>query len=273
MNSEVAYFGDKGSFASLVAKKRYANARLVPIPTVGEVAEYVQKKKNRLGIVPIENSSGGFIYETVDALVNKSHRLFIQEELGIHVRLALLGRKGDEIKHIYSHFAPIHHCGEWIRKNHPGAELHKVTSTSQAAQLAAHHKHSAALSTRDSAVIYGLDILKYPVRQPEVNMTQFFALGLEPNPRGGTETSFAVTLKNESGSLYRFLKPFSDAHLNLKRMISRNVMGHPNTYVFFVCVEANEKAKPMQHALKKAWKHSLDIRTLGSYPTRKPYSS
>ncbi len=39
MSSEVAYFGEKGSFASLVAQRRYSNASLVSIPTAAEVIE------------------------------------------------------------------------------------------------------------------------------------------------------------------------------------------------------------------------------------------
>ncbi len=273
MNFEIAYFGEKGSFTSIVAQKRYANAKLVSIPTVPEVVKYVQENKRRLGVVPIENSSGGFINETIDALINKSCNLFIQEELGVKVKLALLGRKNEEIKHIYSHFAPLNHCESWLKKNYPRAELHQVTSTTQAAKWAAHNKNSAAISTKNAAAIYELEILKYPLIQHIENMTQFFTLGHEPNPKGGNETSLIVALKNVHGSLQKFLKPFSDERLNLKRIVSRNVMGHPNTYVFFIGVEANEQSKSMKRALNAAARYAQDIRTLGSYPAKAPYSS
>ena len=48
-----------------------------------------------LGIVPIENSSGGTVYDSVDLLIRHAGRVFIHEELALDVRIALLGRAGE----------------------------------------------------------------------------------------------------------------------------------------------------------------------------------
>ena len=270
---EIAYLGPKGSFASLVAQKRHPAARLTPLPSISEVVEYVQQKKNRLGIVPIENSSAGIILETIDAFMSPSFHLVIQEELGIHVRLAFLGRKNREIKAIYSHFAPLHHCENWIKRNHPHAEARRVSSTSEAVRIVAREQNSAALATRDAAALYKLDVLEFPVEKHIVNVTQFFTIGHRPSERNNTETSLLISLKNKCGSLCEFLKPFAREKVNLKRIVSRNVIGHPNTYVFFIGVEASERDRAVQRALEKARRHAVDIRMLGSYPTKKPYLS
>lgn len=270
--TEIAYLGPRGSFASLVAQKKHPSARLHSFPTIPEVAEFVQHKGNRHGIVPIENSSAGIILETIDALIARPS-LVIREELGIRVRLAFLGRKNREIKVIYSHFAPLHHCDRWIKKNYPSAEVRRVSSTSEAVRIASREKNAAALATRDAASLYKLDVLEFPVEKEVVNVTNFFELGQNPNPRKNTETSLLVALKNESGSLSNFLIPFGKAKVNLKRIVSRNIIGQPHTYVFFIGVEAAEKDPKVRLALKKAGKHAVEIRILGSYPTQKPYLS
>lgn len=270
---EVGYLGPNGSFSHLVAQKRLPRAKLTPLPSIPEIVDYVRAAPSRRGIVPIENSSGGMILDTVDVLVDRSFNLVVQEELAMHVRLAFLGRKNQEIKAIYSHFAPLHHCGGWIRRNHPAAEVRRVASTSEAVRIAAREKGAAALATRDAAALYHLDVLEFPVEKRVLNVTQFFMLGHQPNARNGTQTSLVAALKNRCGSLCDFLKPFASQRVNLKRIVSRNVVGQPNTYVFFVGVEATGRDPSMQRALRQCLSAAVEVRTLGSYPVKRPYFS
>ena len=64
--SPIACLGPEGSFSHLIATKRFPNENLVLINSVEEVFEWLADKPDARGIVPIENSSGGFIIDTVD---------------------------------------------------------------------------------------------------------------------------------------------------------------------------------------------------------------
>ncbi len=272
--TELVYFGKPGSFTHLVAKKIPGKPRLVSRGTVQEVFEYVKQKKSRLGIVPIENSSSGMIPDTVDHLVGEKHGLIIQEEHAINVKLALLGKKGRAIKKVYSHFAPFQHCQEWLKRHYPDAEQIIVESTSAAAMRAGKERYAAAIAPRTAAAKYKLDVLQFPINERVPNRTQFFVLGHEKKQSGeARETSLSVILKNKVGSLCSFLKPFSDNGINLKRIISRNIVGHPNTYVFFVGVEAPIGDAAMKKAMDGARTHCSEIRVLGSYPVYPPFES
>jgi chorismate mutase / prephenate dehydratase len=279
MNStELVYFGKPGSFTHLVAQQISPKARLISKGTVQEVVDYVQKKKSRRGIVPIENSSGGMIPDTVDHLVSEENRkLMIQEEYALNVRLALLGKKKDRLlKKVYSHFVPFHHCGKWLKENYPDVEQVVVESTSAAALSASQEKYAAAIAPQSAAVDYQLDILHFPINADVRNLTQFFVLGHGSNKKtkkSKEETSLSVVLKNEIGSLCHFLKPFALHGINLKRITSRNVMGQPNTYIFFVGIEAGMKDKGMIKAMDAARNHCSKIRVLGSYPVYPPFES
>ena len=56
----VNYLGPEGTFSHILARKRFArNALLTPCPTIEAVFERVVASTDGLGIVPIENSSGG----------------------------------------------------------------------------------------------------------------------------------------------------------------------------------------------------------------------
>jgi prephenate dehydratase len=93
-SAAVAYLGPEGTFSHLVALRRYPKGKGLPCATISEVFHAVRSGAAASGIVPIENSSGGTITETVDLLIEEAGHLFVTEELALDVRLALLGKKG-----------------------------------------------------------------------------------------------------------------------------------------------------------------------------------
>ncbi len=272
----IGYLGPEGTFAHLAVQRRFGKGRrLVPLPTVKEVFDFVLRGgKADMGIVPIENSSGGTIYDTVDRLVDHRYPLFIQESLSINVRLALLGRNREKIRVIYSHFVPLYHCEKWLHRHFPKAELRETSSTAKAVKAAAEEEGAAAIGNQQAGEIYQLKILEYPIEQDVPNVTQFFVLGHRSLiPRDASRSTMIVALPNQPGALVDFLEPFRDAGINLSRIISRPVSGHPNTYVFLVDLVGKGNDPAVKKALTQAHKVSESIRSLGSYPVREPYES
>lgn len=273
--STVGYLGPEETFAHLVAKKRYGrDHELIPLPSISEVFCSVAERRVKLGVVPIENSSGGTIYETVDCFVEKQFPVFIQEELSIQVNLALVGRRGVPTKVLYSHFAPLHHCAKWISEMFPKVKRHAVSSTAMAASLAASEPGAVALSTRSAAKQYDLDILKYPVDQDVQNVTQFFSIGLRDTSRQHHEKlTLIAKLSNKPGSLLDFLYPFKQNGINLSRILSRPIAGEPNAYVFFIDVIDTNKNSLLKVAIKGAKSACESMRCAGVYPINRQYKS
>jgi chorismate mutase/prephenate dehydratase len=276
-NRETVYLGPAGTFAYEVAKKRYGHngCRLVSKENIEGVCKYVARRKSSRGIVPIENSSGGYIYSVVDALLDDRLDLHIEEELSIDVKLALLARQGDTIERIYTHFVPKHHCRDWLQKHHPTAKIIEVGSTACAAREASSDHHSAALSNRIAAKIYHLDVITYPIPSSiAVNVTQFFVLRKsEMIQKGANKTTLAVKLTNHPGSLYDFLKPFADAKINLSRIISRPIEGKPKEAAFLIDIDEDILRDKLANSLLIAKKHAENVRVLGSYLSRPAYCS
>jgi prephenate dehydratase len=272
---EVAYLGPVGTYSLLVAEKRYGKkCKFTPLPTVLDVCSYVSGKDNRRGIIPIENSSGGAIYETVDILLANKPRIHILEELTLNVRLALLGRKGEKIKTLYSHFAPLEHCVPWVRRHLPRAERKVVTSTAAAAELAAERRYSAALGNRKLGRIYGLDILVYPVEVETQNMTIFLNIaGKKREIANPKKTTLVVRLPNMPGSLCSFLDIFRGENVNLSRILSQPIRGCPREYAFLVDIDGAKDSPAVQRALKAARKTCVELRSAGSYPIGPSYQS
>ncbi|MFC1498970.1 prephenate dehydratase [Verrucomicrobiota bacterium] len=280
---EIIYLGPEGTYSSQVAQKRYKRNRVAYkcFSTVREICEYVAAKPSRKGVVPIENSSSGYIYQTVDALLDEAMSLEIEEEISVNVKLALLGRKGKEIKRIYSHEAPLKHCEQWLKKKYPKAERIPVNSTATAASHASENSQSAAISSRSTAAIYDLDVLRCPIPPGSKlpNVTDFFVISRKclSFPRK-KKTSLGVRLLNKPGALCDFLIPFKDAGLNLSRIVSRPASGIPRRpmereYAFFIDVNESMEKPILKSVLAKAGKHAAVIRKLGSYPSHRVYHS
>jgi len=160
-SAKVAYLGPEGTFSHLIATRRFPKRAGLPVPTITEVFHAVRSGKAELGVVPIENSSGGTITETVDLLIESAGETFIAEELALDVRLALLGREGtsfDKLKSVYSHVMPLRHHRDWILENLPGVTMIESTSTAEAAKKASGSAVSAALAAPGAAKLYGRDV-------------------------------------------------------------------------------------------------------------------
>lgn len=126
----VNYLGPEGTFSHILARKRFGKrAVLTPCPTIEAIFDRVLASSDALGIVPIENSSGGTVYDSVDLLIRHAGRLFIREELTMDVRIALLGRAGNVISTVYSHFVQIKHHADWLKARHPRARVRAVART------------------------------------------------------------------------------------------------------------------------------------------------
>lgn len=277
---KVAYLGPEGTFSHLVVLRRYPKRSGLPCATITEVFHAVRSGIAVCGIVPIENSSGGTITETVDLLIEEAGSLQIVEELALDVRLALLGRKGAKLgtlKELHSHVMPLRHHRDWIREHLPGARMIESSSTAEAARKAARSPAAAALAAPGSAGLYGLSILRFPVRPEAVNITHFFVITASPGTsrgaKGRCKTAIVAALPQTSGSLHRFLGPFARNGVNLCRIVSRPVPEQPETYVFYLEVEGGLGEERVQKALQGARRLSARLDIPGSYPMRPRYRS
>jgi prephenate dehydratase len=155
--------------------------------------------------------------------------------------------------------------------------LVESASTAEGAKKAALSATSAALAAPGAASLYGLSILKFPVRPEAVNVTHFFVIGAAPAepaiPPKRSKTAIVAALPQTSGSLHRFLGPFARAAVNLCRIVSRPVPGQPETYVFYLEVEGAREDAKVRKALAGARKLAVRLEIPGSYPIRPRYRS
>ena len=273
--SKVAFLGPEGTFSDILARKRFGTDHPhEACPTIEAVFDAVADGQVPAGLVPVENSSGGTIHDTVDLLLRHAGRIFVREELSLDIRIALLGRPGAEIRTVFSHFIQIKYYSDWLRERHPAAQLLPVESTAVAARRAADTPGSAALASPSSAPLYGLDVLEIPATPCEVNLTSFFVVARSPiSPEGQLKTGLFATLPNECGSLHRFLGPFACEEVSLTRIVSRPVPGQPQTYVFYTEIEGGADEPHVARALDQATHLTRSLVSIGSFRVGRRFQS
>lgn len=266
----VIYLGPEGTFSHFVAERRFGTKRLLePSGSFGAIFDSLMAQPGSHAVVPVENSLGGTIYDAVDLLIAQAGRVFVQEEIALHVRIGLLGHTGSKIRRVFSHFVQLHTHREWITENLPDAEIIPVASTAMAADSAAADPEAAALAAPAAAAPRNLDILRCPVLPGQTNITHFFILGhLEKIPHDPTRarSAVAVSFGNECGSLHRFLGPFARNHVNINRIISRPLPGHADRAVFFMEIDGAPGVPSYDSAIKRASATCDTFFSFGSYP-------
>jgi prephenate dehydratase len=263
----IACLGPEGSFSHLITQMRFPGVAVSLRDNVGDVFEFLATNPDALGIVPIENSSGGFIIDTVDRLVDTRSTLSILEELTLDVKLALLGRAGESVTSIHSHAMPFYHGDDWLKANYPDVKRVVEPSTAKAAEKAVTTPGAAAIGPRQNAERHGLQILHFPIAGEVPNITQFYLIGHLANSPSleHNRTALIVELPDRPGSLCRFLTPLSENSINMKRLESRPIRGQPNKYRFYIEIEGSTADPRVQKALNQTRADGATIRSVGTY--------
>jgi chorismate mutase / prephenate dehydratase len=186
---QIIYFGKPYSFAHIAAIRRFGNKNsYISRDTIDQVVESLKQKSGSLAVVPIENTTGGIILDTVDILSSEENldNLSIAEELELNIELFLIGKKKiplEQIKKVYSHEYPLKRSENWIKRNlSSGVKLVKTTSTSEAVNKIK-NIYECAIASKDAAKYYKYSSLAEIIYDPneKKNITRFFILKNENN--------------------------------------------------------------------------------------------
>jgi chorismate mutase/prephenate dehydratase len=279
----INHFGKPYSFSHVAALRRFGKRHeYISRPTIVGTIDSIVKDYDSIGIVPIENTTGGIIHDTVNTLCMEEYRkLLIREELELPVRLFLLAKSPIALSHvraIYSHEYALKRSEGWIKQHTPQAIVKRVSSTSDAACKALEEKYSCAISSSEASSYYGLKKIEEILVEGKKNLTRFFVLGnvggkYSPKGQGSVNIYYGTTiifeLEDRVGALCDALQAFKKNKITLTRIISRPDIKKEWGYVFFIEIKGGEKDQNVKKALIELDKHITDIRILGSYPLKR----
>ena len=265
----IGYFGVEGSFTE-EAMFNYFGEECThnSYEEFEELFIAITEGKIKYGVVPIENSSTGAITDVYD-LLNK-YGLYICGEQCLRIRQHLIGVKGttvETIKEIYSHPQGFKQSSEFLKDYSEWIKI-PYLNTSRSVKLVkeSNELSKAAIGSKRAANIYGLEILKENINNESENHTRFLIIGkyLEHNNESN-KISVVFSLEDEAGTLYELLRSFANNNINLMKIESRPIKGHPWKYLLYVDFQGNISKIEVKDTLAMIENKARYFKLLGNY--------
>ncbi|MCH8204104.1 MAG: prephenate dehydratase [Candidatus Hydrogenedentes bacterium] len=263
----VAFLGPLHTFSQLAVQRLFgATAELHPMSSLNDIFTEVERRRVDYGVVPVESSIGGSVSDTLDRFLSSD--LKIINEMLLHVSQNLLSKCTlDKITKVYSKDQSFFQCRNWLQANLPRAELIDVSSTAEAARIAAGEEGAAAIGSILAAEPYKLEVIAGRIEDAPHNYTRFFAIGRQlVRPTGKDKTSLLISIRNVPGALHDLLMPFANEGVDLTKIESRPSRKKAWDYVFFIDLVGHVEDSNIKGALEKLAEYCTELKVLGSYP-------
>ncbi len=275
---KVAFQGERGAFSEIASKKMFGEEiKISPSFSFEKVFTKVKAGTVDYGVIPIENTLYGSIFETYDLLLNYS--LSIVGELNLQINHHLLANKKyklSEIKKVYSHPQALGQCSDFLKKL-KNAEIIPAYDTAGSAMISLKNngEPTAAIASREAADIYKLKVLKSRIQNNQENFTRFLAISKKKKKTRieKPKTSICFELKSMPGALYRALSVFALRDIDLLMIESRPIPHKPFQYIFYADLSGSLNDSQIKLALKHLAEISISIKKFGTYETGKTYKS
>jgi len=263
----IGYLGPGGSFSHTAAMLKFGQSvDYEPIADIRNIFDEVSKSHCDLGLVPVENTTGGGVIETLDALIESDVKICCEVLMAIHHSL-LANCAQQEIEKIYSKPEIFAQCRNWLSVTFKDTQTISVASSARAAQLAAEEPGAGAIGSSIAAELYDLKVVCENIEDIANNVTRFLVIGNEDaKVTGDDKTAILFSTGHKAGALADVLDVFKEYNINLTNIESRPSRKRQWEYYFFMDFTGHRTEQKVQNALEEARKHCLQLSVLGSFP-------
>lgn len=257
----IVTLGSPYTFSGLATKQYDPKAEVLHMETISDVFDELQNSEVDLAVVPIENTRGGSVAETMEALFNSDYK--IQAAIRLPIHHFLVG--SDDLNRIYSHPQALKQCRKFLKKSYPNAKLVPVSSTVEALKLV--DAESAAICSKQAAEAHEMKIVESNIEDDSSNSTRFVVIG-----KGRIDSvdhsvlSIAFSFSADSpGSLYEVLGEFAKRNINMTKIESHHNPDAPGGYVFYVDFEQAGQSEEIKRIFSSIEKQVAKLKILGGY--------
>ncbi|MHC4295198.1 MAG: prephenate dehydratase [Planctomycetota bacterium] len=263
----IGYLGPSGSFSHLAAEGKFGSSvEYRPLADIRAVFDEVTRGHCDLGVVPIENSIGGGVIDTLDSFMDAHVHICAEVMVEIHHNL-LANCSPEAIKVIASKPEVFAQCRNWLSTSFNEVQLVPVASTARAAEMAASEQGMAAIGSTLAAELYDLKVVFANIEDNPKNTTRFFVISSTRAKRTGNDkTALMFTTAHRSGALVEVLNVLARHGINLTNIDTRPSQRRNWEYYFFVDAEGHFEDENFIAALAEAKDHCGELHVLGSFP-------
>ena len=266
-----AYQGIPGSYSESCIKENYPNYKdLFPCRTFQDAFDLANNSPDVKAVVPEQNQLIGSI--NIETLILK-YRLNVSAEHFFPINHSLLGIPGSkitDIKDVYSHTAALSQTNKFIKQHKFNENVMADTAGSALYVSQCKDKTKAAIASKHSAEIYGLNILNSKIQDESENYTRFLVFQKkisqpEYKKKDKFITSFIFKLKNKPSALFQSLTGISLRQVDMTKLHSFPEKGTFSSYYFFCEVQGHIEEEKISGAISDLELHCSEFQLLGVF--------
>ncbi len=269
-NRRIAFQGVHGAYSEKAIHSYFGeDVSSLPAPSFRDVFEKVLTGEAEYGVVPVENSLAGTIYENIDLLLRYPD-IWVTGEYRLRIKHNLIGLPGsriEDIKEVYSHPQGLMQCSDFLEK-HKEMKGVPFYDTAGAVKFIAEEKDpsKAAIAGAEAAKVHGMRILKEGLETNSRNYTKFYVLARTENAvfPNFNRAAAVFSTPDKPGALLKCLNVLADKKINMNKLESRPIPGKPWQYMFFLSLDIPVQSL-FDEAMEDLKEYADDIRVLGKY--------
>ncbi|MCM1497566.1 MAG: chorismate mutase [Clostridium sp.] len=267
-DTKVVYTGVPGAFAEMAMVAYFRDDIVaVNVKEFSDTAKMVAEGEADYGVLPIENSSAGFVNGIYDLL--ERYRLSIVGEQKIRVNQCLLGIPGTKLEQVgtvFSHPQGLMQAREYLEQRDWKQVSMANTALSAKKVRDDGDKTQVAIASERAAQLYNLEVLNPQLNLSDNNTTRFVIVSNRKEyVKSANRVSISFSLPHKSGTLYNILAHFIFNNVNMTSIESIPLTGRQWEYCFFVDFEGNLGDSDVRNALKGIMAETEDFRILGCF--------
>lgn len=265
----VAFSGVEGAFAHVAAMRIFGHAgEKVACPDFATAYRCVEDGSCHCAVLPIENSYAGDVGQVMDLAWRGT--LSVSGIYDLPLSQCLLAKPGaamETICEVISHPQALSQCLPYLRRK--GWVQTTAVNTAVAAQAVAagERRDIAVIAARETAELYGLQVLENDINEQKSNTTRFAVFTPAACEIKPTDNHFVMlfSCKNQPGTLGDAISVISRHDYNLKCLKSHPTGVENWAYYFYAEGEGNVGTEAGQAMLRELGHVCDSVRVLGSF--------
>lgn len=264
---KVAFSGVEGAFAHIAAGRIFPQSTLKAYSGFEKAYRSVEKGECDCVVIPIENSIAGEVGSNMDLIFDGTLYINGIYELEVkHNLLGVPGAKASDIREVVSHYQALEQCDGYIKEHNLATRT--FVNTAMAAKEVAERKNKSvgAIASRETAGLYGLEILAEKINDANNNTTRFAVLSRQKND-GKKQDHFVMmfTVSHQAGALAKAIDIIGKYGFNMEAIKSRSLKEQLWKYYFYTEIEGNPYEKLGAIMLGELEEICDQVRVIGTY--------
>ncbi|MDD3167942.1 MAG: prephenate dehydratase domain-containing protein [Eubacteriales bacterium] len=267
---QACYQGLQGSYSELATGTIFPEAESVPVGTFEAVFLHIRSGEAQAGVLPLENTTAGGVYEVYDLL--QKYELYINYCKIVkidHCLAAVRGARLEEIREVYSHPQALVQCAEFLKQQGLAAKTSSNTAVGAKDVADAKDQRKGAICSKEAAERYDLNILLEGINHNRENATKFVAVSRQLIVKENHDRiAIVFACPHRSGSLAGVLGIFGDYGVNLTEIHSRPDGKNSWEYLFYVDFTGNLKDERIRALFYQLTEELPFVKIIGSYQSK-----